>query len=435
MLLRAALAVMLLAVPARAELPIQAVTSPGGLTAWLIEDHSIPFMALELRFEGGTNLDAPGKRGAVNLMAALLEEGTGDLDSQAFAEAREALAADFSFEAGRDTVSVSARMLTENRDVAVDLLRGAVAAPRFDDASIERVRGQVLSNIAGDEKDPDAIAGRVFARLAYGDHPYGSPSDGTADSVTGLTRDDLVAAYKASMARDRVFIAAAGDITPADLGLMIDRILGDLPATGAVQPPQVGWTLASGVTVEDFPVPQSVVLFGQSGIKRDDPDFFAAYILNEIVGGSRFGTRLMTELREKRGLTYGAYSYLVPRDLSESWQGQFSTDNATAGQAVALVRDEWAKIAADGITAEELAKTKTYLTGSYPLRFEGNGPIAGILVGMQLDRLPIDYATTRNAQIEAVTLEDIRRVAARLMKPEELHFVVVGQPQGIDTQP
>lgn len=424
-------AVALFAMPARAELNIQEVTSPGGITAWLVEDHGIPFTALEIQFRGGTSIEAPEKRGAINLMTALIEEGAGEMDSRAFAEARDALAADFNFDAGGDSVGISVRFLTENRDQAVDLLHEALINPRFDQDAIDRVREQVLSILRSDEKDPGTIASNAFDRLAFGDHPYGSSGDGTIDTVTALTRDDVVDAHKAALARDRIYVAAAGDITASELGPLLDRLLGDLPATGAPLPPRADWQLSPGQTVIDFPTPQATVLFGHVGIPRDDPDFFAAFILNEAMGGGRFTARLMSEVREKRGLTYGIGSYLVTMDQGEMYLGQFAASNDKVAEAISVLRAEWARIASEGITDDELAATKTYLTGSYPLRFDGNGPIAKILVGMQMEGLPIDYAVTRNDKIEAVTLEDAKRVAARIFLPDALHFVVVGQPSGL----
>jgi zinc protease len=424
-------ALLFLALPAHADMQIKSVTSPGGITAWLVEDHNIPFTALEIQFRGGTSLDAPGKRGAVNLMTALIEEGAGDMDSRGFAEARDALAANFTFDSGSDSVSVSARFLTENRDEAITLLREALVNPRFDQAALDRVREQVLSNLRSDEKDPDTLASNALNRLAFGDHPYGSNGDGTVDTVAALTRDDILAAHKGALAKDRIYVAAAGDITADELGPLLDRLLGDLPATGSPLPARAPWLLEPGVTVIDFPTPQSTVLFGHVGIPREDPDFFAAFILNEALGGGRFTARLMSEVREKRGLTYGIGSYLVGKDQAEMYLGQFSASSDKVAEAKDVVRAEWAKIAAEGLTDQELADTKTYLTGSYPLRFDGNGNIASILVGMQMEGLPIDYAVTRNAKIEAVTMDDIRRVAKRLYLPDALHFVVVGQPTGL----
>ncbi len=430
-MIRFALAFVLLAGPASAEIKIESVTSPGGITAWLVQDSGIPFTALEIQFRGGTSIDAPGKRGAVNLMTALIEEGAGVLDAQGFATARDGLAAQISFDSGTDSVGVSARFLTETRDQTIDLLRSALVNPRFDQAAVDRVRGQVIANLQSNEKDPGTLASDAFNRLAFGAHPYGSTGDGTRESVAALTRDDIVAAHAAVLARDRVYVAAAGDISGKDLGLLLDRLLGDLPATGAALPTRADWELDGGVTVQDFPTPQATIYFGQQGIARDDPDFFAAYIMNEVLGGGRFTARLMTEVREKRGLTYGIGSYLVPLDRAEMMIGQFATANEKVDEAIAVVRDEWAKMATEGVTAEELAAAKTYMTGSYPLRFAGNGQIASVLVGMQMEGLPIDYAITRNAQVEAVTLEDVKRLAARLLAPEALRFVVVGQPVGL----
>ncbi|MFT4150841.1 MAG: pitrilysin family protein [Paracoccaceae bacterium] len=431
MILRAFLLVLAFALPARAELNIQTVTSPGGIHAWLVEDHGIPFTALEIRFRGGTSLDAPGKRGAVNLMTGLIEEGAGDLDSQGFAAARDSLAAEFGFSSDMDTVSVSARFLTENRDQAITLLRSALVQPRFDADAIERVRGQVLAGLRQDDKDPGKIAGNLFDARVFGAHPYATSGDGTADSVKALTRDDIIAAWKGALARDRIYVAAAGDISAAELGPMLDRLLGDLPAAGTPQPGDAAPVFKGGITVQDFPSPQSVVIFGQQGIDVKDPDYFAASLLNEILGGGRFSARLMTEVREKRGLTYGIGSYLAGYDHARVLQGQFAASNDKVGPAIQVVRDEWARIAKDGVTQDELDHAKTYMTGAYPLRFDGNGRIAGILVGMQMIDLPPDYPKIRNEKVNAVTMDDIRRVAARLLTPDQLYFVVVGQPTGV----
>lgn len=419
---------------ARAEvaIEIEEVTSPGGITAWLVEDHTIPFTALEIRFEGGTSLDDPDSLGAVNLMTGLLEEGAGEMEAREFQAAREDLGASFSFDVGSDTLSVSARMLTENRDAAVDLLREALVAPRFDPVAIERVRGQVQSILAQDAQNPRRLASRAFYEAAFGDHPYGRPDNGTPESVAALTRADLVAAHEAALTRESVHVGAVGDITPEELGALLDELLGDLPEEGPELPGHVEFGLAGGVEVIDYPTPQSVALFGQPGLEREDEDFFAAYILNHILGGGGFESRLMTEVREKRGLTYGISTDLVPLENAEFWIGSVASANDRMATAIEVIRDEWARIAEEGVTQEELDAAKTYLTGEYPLRFDGNGQIAGILVGMQVTGLPQSYVTERNEFIEAVTLEEINRVAAERVDPEALHFVVVGRPEGLD---
>ena len=425
-------ALMVAALPVHAEIEIDEVTTPGGLDAWLVEDHSIPFVALEIRFRGGASLDAPDAQGATNLMVGLLEEGAADMTAQEFAKARDALAAKFSYDVSDDAVSVSARMLTENRDEAAALLRASLVAPRFDADAIERVRGQVLSGLRSAQTDPRDLASRTFDRLVFGDHPYGSPLEGTMDSVEGLTREDIVAAHAAALTRERVHISAVGDITAEELGPLLDDLLGDLRPESPPLPASADLSLPGGVLVEPFETPQSIALFAQAGVERDDPDFFAAYVLNHILGGGGFESRLVTEVREKRGLTYGVYSYLSDKDAAQLWVGSVSSANDRVAEAIGVIRDEWARIRDDGVSAEELRDAKTYLTGAYPLRFEGNSQIARIAVGMQMDGLPVDYIADRNDMVEAVTLEQINRVARDRLDPEQLTFVVVGQPEGLD---
>jgi zinc protease len=421
------------AVPLRAAVDIQEVVSVQGINAWLVEEHSIPFVALEIRFKGGASLDLRDKRGATNLMTGLIEEGAGDLDARAFAEARDALAASFEFDVWDDALSVSVKFLNENRGESVALLREALVNPRFDEDAVERVRGQVLSGIRSDATDPNTIANRTFDTMIYGDHPYASSRDGTLESVGALTRDDIVAAHRAVLARDRIYVGASGDITAEELGVLLDELLGDLPAKGAPLPDIVVPLIEGGLTVVPFETPQSVALFGHEGIPRDDPDFFAAFVANEVFGGNGRQSRLSLEVREERGLTYGVGSYLVNYDYADMLLGQFASANNRVAEAIDVVKDEWAKIAAEGVTETELEEVKTYLTGAYPLRFDGNGPIARILVGMQTVGLTPDYITTRNEQVNAVTLSDVKRVVKRIYQPDNLHFIVVGTPDGLES--
>ena len=421
------------ALPLRAEIQIEKVTTPGGLKAWLVEEHSIPFTALEIWFKGGTSLDRDGKRGAINLMTATLEEGAGDLDALGFTRAKERLAADFDYDVSDDTLTVSARFLTENRDEAMALLRDSLISPRFDQDAIDRVRGQVVSIIRSDEKDPNDMAGRSFETQAFGDHPYGTDSNGTIESITALSRDDILNAHADTMTRDRIYIGAVGDITAEELSTLLDDLLADLPETGAAMPEEIEPMLTGGVTVVPYETPQSVALFGHSGVERTNEDFFPAYVLNTVLGGGGFESRLMTEVREKRGLTYGVYSFLVDKDYSDLWMGQVQSANDRVAEAIDVIKAQWADVAENGITEEELEAAKKYLTGAYPLRFDGNGRIANIITGMQIQGLPIDYSATRNDRINAVTLDQIKDVASRYLKPDDLRFVVVGQPEGLSS--
>ncbi|RMC35075.1 insulinase family protein [Paracoccus alkanivorans] len=421
-----------IAVPAQA-IDIQEVTSPDGIKAWLVEDHSIPFVSLSLDFKGGASLDDPDKRGAINLMTATLEEGAGKRNATEFAQALEALGAELSFDVGDDSLNVSMRALTENRDEAADLLAQALSQPRFDDSALDRVRAQVQAVIKSEATDPQAIAAKEMARQAWGEHPYATSINGSSDSVARLTRKDLVAAKNRVLARDRVVIGAAGDISAEELGPLLDKILGGLPEKGTVPlPGQAELQLTGGVTVIDWNSPQTIVSFAGPGLPIDDPDYFAAYVANHILGGGGFSSRLMNEIREKRGLTYGIGTGLATGLYGQTWQGGMAGSNDTVKQAIDLIRQEWDRMAEEGVTQQELTDAKTYLTGEYPLRFDGNGKIASILAGMQLVGFPIDYPNTRNEQVEAVTAEDVQRVAERLLHSAELRFVLVGRPEGID---
>lgn len=423
----------LAAFPAAA-IDIQEVTSPGGIKAWLVEEHSIPFTALEIRFRGGASLDAPGKRGAINLMTGLIEEGAGNMDSEAFAAAREALAAKISFDVDDDALSVSAKFLTENRDKGVDLLRTALNETRFDQDAIDRVRGQVLSIISADAQDPGRVAGNTFSALAFGDHPYGSSPNGTADSLKALTRQDMLDAKARVMARDRVYVAATGDITPAELGKLIDDVFGNLPAKAELMPVAKTEPTGGSQRVIEMGVPQSVAIFGLGAMPRKDPDFMAAFIINHILGGGGFSAKLMEEVREKRGLAYSVYSYVQPDKNTSILVGSVATKNASMSESLDIIRNEMKKMAENGPTEADLDAAKSYLTGSYALRFDTNSKIASQLLGLMQEGFGPDYVENRNKMIEAVTLADAKRVAARLFRPDDLIVTVVGKPEGMKSE-
>ncbi|MFV0292109.1 MAG: M16 family metallopeptidase [Paracoccus sp. (in: a-proteobacteria)] len=421
----------LIALPAAATTDIQEVTSPSGIKAWLVEDHSIPFTALSIAFRGGASLDAPGKRGAINLMTHTLEEGADDMDAVQFAAATESLGARISFDVGDDALTVDAQLLSENREEAAGLIAAALTRPSFSEDAVMRVKGQVLSIIRTEDNDPNAIAGKALARSVWGAHPYGSSISGTAETVSSLGPQDMVEAKNRVIARDRVIVGASGDITAEELGALVDRILGELPETGTISLPGYAEFMAKGgVEVIDWDSPQTVVLFAQPGLALDHPDYFAAVIADHILGGGGFSSRLMTEIREKRGLSYGVYTSLVNLVNGASWQGKMASSNASAAKAVDLVRAEWKRMS-EGVSDKELADAKTYLTGEYPLRWNGNGQIAGILAGMQLIGLPIDYPRTRNQQVEAVTAEDVARITRDRLQADQLYFVLVGRPEGV----
>lgn len=417
---------------AQAAAPIQVETSPGGVAFWLVEEDAIPMVALEISFDGGASVDPADRLGVASFLSAMLDEGAGELDSVAFSEQAQLLAARFSFSASRDAFSVSARMLSDNLEESVALLRLALAEPRFDAEPIERIRRQIVSGIRSDETNPDALASEAWFGAAFPDHPYGRPQEGTLETVPTIAAEDLRAAHERLLTRGGAKIGVVGDIDAETAGRMIDTLLEGLPEAPPALPPMTEVAAGGGVEVVDFDGPQSTVIFGHDGPLRDDPDFIPAFVMNYILGGGGFSSRLTVEVREKRGLAYSTYSYLAPLDRAGIYLGGVGTANARVGESIAVIRDEWRRLAEEGVTEAELDAAKRYLTGAYPLRFDSNGSIAGILVGLQRDGFGPEYVEERNRLVEAVTLEDIRRVARRVLEPEALSFVVVGRPEGLD---
>jgi zinc protease len=293
------------------------------------------------------------------------------------------------------------------------------------------VRAQLIAILAREAEDPDAIASKAFWRMTFPGHPYGTPVGGTPESITAITIEELRHAASVTFLRDHLILGVVGDITPAELGPLLDRTFGALPASAERPAVTAAQPALGDVAVIDRDVPQSTVVFGQPGVDRKDPDFYAAFVLNYILGGGGFASRLTSEVREKRGLAYGISTWLTTLDYADLWQGQVATQNARVGETLDLVRQEWKRLAEDGPTEKELADAKTFLTGSFALRLNSTGSIAQFLVGIQVQELGIDYPEKRNAYIEAVTLEDVRRVAKRL-DPAKLSFVVIGKPEGVE---
>ena len=427
---------LLAAVPAAAapnsDIEIQSVTSPGGITAWLVEDDTIPLIAMKFSFEGGAATDPDDKAGLAYFLSGMLDEGAGDLDSQAFQQRLADRSIRLSFNAQLDHFQGSLETLSENREEAFDLLELAITEPRFDAEPLERVRRQILLQIRQDNEDPGDIAGQAWMRTMFGDHPYGDPVKGRAETVGTIQADALEDLRRRLFARERLHVAVVGDIDAETLERLLDETFGDLEAFADLpEVPEATPLDGPLVEVVERDIPQSVIRFGHGGIKRDDPDFIPAYMVNSMLGGGGFGSRLMEEVREKRGLVYSVFSSLQPLEQGGILYGGAATMNERAAETIEVVRQELARLAEEGPTEEELVETKTYLTGSYPLGFDSNTSIASRLLSIQQDDLGIDYVNRRNDLIDAVTLEDAKRVARRIIDADGLVVTVVGQPEGV----
>lgn len=423
--------IVFLSRPANA-MKIEHVKSPGGLEAWLVRETKVPLLALRFAFEGGSAQDPAGKEGAANFMASTLDEGAGDLDALAFQTRMEELAMRLSFDDGRDSLYGSFETLSANRAEALKVLKLAVNQPRFDAEAVERIRKQILSNLAFAARDPDRVADKAWYAAAFPGHPYGRPATGTPESVAAIGAADLKAFHKRVFARDNLKVVAVGDITAAELGALLDDVFGGLPAKAGLTPVARAAPTAGGkLDVVEMDVPQSVAIFGLGAMARKDPDFMPAFVLNQILGGGGFASRLMEEVREKRGLAYSVYSYVAPFRHASIFAGGVATKNEEIGQSLDVIKGELKRMADDGPTPTELANAKSYLTGSYALRFDTNAKIANQLLGILQEDLGIDYVDRRNKEIEAVTLDDVKRVAKRLLKADDLIVTVVGKPKNL----
>ncbi len=426
-------ALLLLAAPAVAQNQrIERVVSPGGIEAWFVRDNSLPLLAIEFSWRGGSAQDPAGLEGLAALTADMIAQGAGSRDQQAFAAELENRSIALGFSAGLDTTQGSLRVLSRDKTLGIELLADALARPRFDAEQVERLRANVLAGISRDETSPETIARRAFARAAFGEHPYARPSRGTPESVKAIASADMRALLARVYARDNLVVAVVGDSNAGELGALLDRAFGALPAaarTVAIAP--VAASGAGKTLVLQRPGSQTFALFGHQGIGRDDPDFFAATVVNYILGGGGFNSRLMLSVRERAGLTYGIGTGLATFDAAAIVQGSTSSENGTVARALDLVRAEWAEMAKSGPSADELQGAKDFLTGSFPLQFDGSARIARLMVNARLDGRGLDWFEERQRRVAGVTLDDARRVAARLLDPAKLLVVAVGQPVGL----
>jgi len=420
--------IVLAALPAQAEVAIQEVKSEKGITAWLVEDYSVPIVTIRFSFKGGSTQDPTGREGLSELMSALFDEGAGEFDSDTFQTKLDDAGAEIRFGAARDSIYGSMRMLAEKKDEAFDLLRLAVEQPRFDAAPIDRIRAQMVSGIVANARDPETAAQVKWAEALYGSHPYARPDEGTEKSLATITAEDLRAYHKAIFARDNLRVAIVGAIDAETVKRELDKLFGDLPEKSGLQPVEkVDLKLGQEVRV-DYDLPQTSLQLAYPGVSRDAPDFFAAYLMNHILGGGSFTSRLFDEVREKRGLAYGVDSSLVTHEYSSGLVISTATRSDRAAETLAVIRDTVRRMAEDGPSEAELAAAKKYIVGSYALNnLDSSNAIAATLLSLQEEKLGIDYIARRQPLIEAVTLDEVKAAARKLLTAEPA-ILVIGPP-------
>ncbi|MBY6243833.1 pitrilysin family protein [Methylosinus sp. Sm6] len=417
--------------PSRAE-SIQRIVTPGGVEAWLVESYAVPLVALEFAMRGGAAQDPAGKAGLATLLAGLLDEGAGPYDARAFHRAIEDLAIRLGFGCDRDTISGHLQTLSRNIDPAFELLRLAVCEARLDEEAIDRVRGQVIAGLKRDANDPDSLVAKAFREAAFPGHPYGRPVRGEPETLETITRGDIDALRARTLAKSDLKIAVVGAIDARTLAVKLDLVFGGLPRRAQLDPiADIDIHCVGERRIVDLDVPQSTIRFGRPGMQRKDEDYFGAVVVNHILGGGSFTARLFNEVREKRGLAYSVYSHLNEYDCCAMLIGGAATKNERAGESLEVIQKQFADLGAHGPDADELDKAKKYLTGSYALRFDTSTKIASQLVNLQLDGFEPSYLDERNAKIDAVTMEDARRVAKRLLGKGELLVSIAGRPRGL----
>lgn len=407
------------ALPSQADVAFKSITSPGGITAGMVEDYTVPIITIAFAFEGGASQDPDDKVGLAALMSSLFDEGAGDLDSNAFQARLDEVGLEMGFSANFDSFTGFARMLADQREGATELLALAVNEPRFDQPAIERMRSQVLAGIASRSQDPGYAARRIWNEALFGTHPYARPLEGTAESLPEITADDLRRFHKALFARSNIKIGIVGALDEEAAVKMIDAIFGALPESPQLSdiPPA---TLSFGRSLAvDYPLPQTSINLAYPGIKEDDPDYFAAYVMTEMLAGSSLLSELNREVREKRGLSYGVSGGLVNLDKADALTIGTSTRPGQSAEAIEVIRATIARMAENGPDPAALERTKRYLIGAYPInQLRSSVAIASTMVVQQLQGLPIDYVEERRNRIEAVTSEDITRVAQRIFSAE-----------------
>jgi len=411
-------------------LTVQEIVSPKGIKGWLVEEHSVPLIAVRFAFAGGASQDPAGKEGLASMVADLLTEGAGDLSEEAFKAEVAQLGMRLSLAAGRDAVYGSLETLSKRFDKAAELLRLALSSPRFDDDAIERVRSQRLTDLALAANDPNRLAIERWYLEAFPGNPYGRPPDGTPDSVGRIVRDDLSSQHAKLLARGVLKVVIVGDLDQQAAAAALDALFGALPEAAEVNLlPKVAPRPSPAPVVVDKDLPAATATFGLAAVASDDKDFPALEVLNHIIGSGDFDASLTEEIRVKRGLAYSVQTGLVHDSITSLLLGAFSTKNDTMGAALGVLKDVLATTARDGPDQGKFENAKRYLTGSYLLDFDTNGKVASSLLSIWVDGERPDYLTRHNAKINAVTLADVKRVAGAVLKSDQLTVTIVGKPR------
>ena len=399
-----------------------------GLTLLIASRRVLPIVTIKVTVQAGPLWEPEDRAGLANLTTSLLTRGTATRTAAQIDEAVDFIGASLSSGAERDSTDVDLTIRKKDLPKGLELLADVLLHPAFAEAEIARKVREVRAALRKRQEDPGAVAGEAFNELVFGAHPYGRPLEGTDASLAAITREDIVRFYRDHYAPERAFVTVVGDIDRGEITEQLRTLLGSWPkGKGAVRMAAEPKPLEQKIMVKkiDRSVAQANIILGHQGIRRDNPDFYALTVMNYILGGGGFSSRLVDRIREEKGWAYDVHSYFYPGLERGTFQVGLQTKNETAGPAVEEVLREIRRIRDQGVTDQELADAKAYLTGSFPLRLDTNAKLAGLISTVEYYKIGLDYADRYPALIEAVSKEEVLRVARAYLRPDEYVLVVV----------
>ena len=401
--------------------------------AWLVNDKNLPIVAIKIAFKSGSGIDLKGKKGTASLTASLLDEGAGNYSSKEFKKKLADNSIKLNFSVSQDNFYVDLYTLKENLDLSFQLLDLALTKPTFKLEEVNRIKSSIKLILEESYKDPDEIGSRLFRKILFEGHPYEYDTLGVLEDIDKINKEDLVNFLANNLRLDNLYIGASGDINEFELKKYIKKYLQKFDGKNQItfDIPIHKKKIEPKIFLHKKDLRQSSIIFAGKGIARDDPYFYPAYVMNYILGGGGFFSKLTTEIREKRGLVYSVYSYLYRYDKYNFFSGGAQTSNENVVKVIKIIKGELIKVKKKGVTEEELKNAKNYLINSYVLRLDSNNKVASILLNTQMDGLNIDFFEKRNDYINSVSQEDIKKIANRILDENQIFFLVIGNPSNL----
>ncbi len=401
--------------------------------AWLVNNNNLPIVAIKFAFKAGSGIDFKGKKGTANLTASLLDEGAGNYSAKEFKKVLADNSITLNFSVSHDNFYIDLYTLKENLDLSFQLLDLALTKPIFKLEEVNRIKGNIKLILEESYKDPDEIASRIFREVLFEGHPYKYDTLGVLEDIDKIEKQDLELFLKTNLRLDNFYVAASGDINETELKKYLKKYFKKFDKKNKITSniPIHKKKIEPKIYLHKKDLRQSTIMFAGEGISRNDPYFYPAYVMNYILGGGGFFSKLTTEIREKRGLVYSVYSYLYRYDKYNFFSGGAETSNENVDKVIKIIKEEIMKVKKEGVSEEELKNAKNYLINSYVLRLDSNKKVASILLNTQMDGLNTDFFEKRNDYINSVSLKDIKKIASKILDENQIFFLVIGEPSNL----